>query len=210
MVPYYLPIIKINYMAITTDISYAFLAQIQLTFWHPKQDLSEQVTRIAELLDSQAVSAHVSNSHSVSKPPHDGGEHLHVPEEEALPGRQTKMSRRKGPQLVRQQLGGTASVGQALPAEVGNPAPLTPDTAEMKSEPGVCQGHTALLVSRCDMSIGNFECLDFICSAKCHCLLFNSNERSPMAFCPCYGFCNCLSFEALSFLNERLLSEKIS
>ncbi len=107
------------------------------------QELCEKVSRLSERLESPAASAHASTASEeiLHQWQDDRGPYPRAPEdlEEVLPSKRGKIQRRKRASLV--SLQGTASASQVLPAEVGNPAQLTPDTAGGASGRDAWQGH---------------------------------------------------------------------
>ncbi len=121
-------------------------------FVHATQDLCEKVGRISERIDSLALPAPVTSSPAQEVPPNDGScPSSQMPEnlDMASAGRRIKIARRKGAPLVGRR--DTASARQVLPAEVGNPAPLSPDNAGVACGSDAWRYNTASLVSVCEM-----------------------------------------------------------
>ena len=115
------------------------------------QELCKQAKRIAGLFNSQAVFTQVSSLPADEVLRHDGG-HTCMPGD--VSGRRMKTPKRKGASLIGQ--GATPAARQALPAGVGNPTPLAPDTAGNRDISGLdtYEDHTASLVSIFSVSNG--------------------------------------------------------
>jgi hypothetical protein len=128
------------------SMNFFHIFNLRFDVYSATQNLFEKVSRIAEQFESLAVSSPVSSLPTVKG----GWMHCrpHMPNEEVSTGRRIKIARRKGASSLARGQQDTSTARRLIPgqssAEIGNPAPLTPDSSGVACRPDAWQAQVSI------------------------------------------------------------------